>query len=74
MIHIGYDSINNGGLFAVRGIGVNAIRFPHRDCLGITKRDIVGKERRGVEDKGGIAWDALDADRSVDVKIESSGT
>lgn len=56
-----------GGVFAVSGGGVRLRRLPHRDCLGIKKRDMVGNERS--------ADPLLDDPEGSDVvNTESSGT
>lgn len=37
-----------GGVLGVRGGGEREIRLPQRDCLGMRKREMVGKQRRAL--------------------------
>ena len=66
----------SGGVLEVRGGGVRVRRLPQRDCRGMRKREMVGKESRALLD--GAGWEGLaevvDDARSVVRRTESSGT
>ena len=60
-----------------RGGGLRVRRLPQRDCRGMRKREMVGKERRAWLVCG--AWEGLvevvvDEERSEVSSTESSGT